>query len=311
MLHRHAKTLFTFSVHPHVTRTLFALFTVCAANAGEPVGYYAGLDRTSPQNLKASLHELIDDHTRVRYTSGRVDTWDVIRRADADPATPGNVITLYRNASYPAASKGNPKYNREHSWPKSYGFPKNGTTNYPYTDLHHLFAADSSYNSSRGNVPYGYCSSACTERQSRQKDPNIEVVNEYPGRSNWRSGSGAEGTWEVWIGRQGDVARAMFYMAIRYEGGIHSESGAAEPDLELTDDIELIASSNTGFNESTAYMGRLSDLLKWHHKDPVDHYEQHRNDVVFAAQGNRNPFVDRPELVCEIFHVGICAAEKE
>ena len=94
VLQGHAKTFFTFSAHPHVTQTLLAIFTVCSANASEPVGYYEGLDRTSPQNLKESLHELIDDHTRVSYTSDQVDTWDVIRRADGDPAKPGNVITL-------------------------------------------------------------------------------------------------------------------------------------------------------------------------------------------------------------------------
>jgi len=291
-------------------QTLLAIFTVCSANASEPVGYYEVLDRTSPQNLKESLHELIDDHTRVRYTSDQVDTWDVIRRADADPAKPGNVITLYRNASYPAAAGGNPKYNREHSWPKSYGFPKNNPENYPYTDLHHLFAADSSYNSSRGNVPYGNCSSDCTEKESQQTEPVTEPATEYPGRSNWRSGSGAGGTWEVWVGRRGDVARAMFYMAVRYEGGTHSKSGVAEPDLELTDDTELIAASNTGSNVPVAFMGRLSVLLDWHLRDPVDDFERRRNDIVSQVQGNRNPFIDRPKLVCEVFNVGACADEE-
>ena len=290
--------------------TLLAIIMMCAASAGEQVAYYDALDRSSPKNLKRALHELIDDHTRVSYTSDQVDTWDVIRRADADPAKPGYVITVYRYASYPAADGGNPHYNREHSWPKSYGFPENGPENYPYTDLHHLFAADSSYNSSRGNVPYGSCGSACTEKEIQQKGRYTEPATEYPGRSNWRSGSGAGGTWEVWVGRRGDVARAMFYMAVRYEGGTHSESGSTEPDLELTDDTELIAASNTGSNVPVAYMGRLSVLLDWHLRDPVDDFERRRNDIVSQAQGNRNPFIDRPKLVCEVFNVGACADEE-
>ena len=268
---------------------LLAIFTVCAARAGERVAYYDTLDRTSPENLKRALHELIDDHTRVSYTSDQVDTWDVIRRADADPARPGYVITVYRNASYPAADGGNPDYNREHSWPKSYGFPVNGPENYPYTDLHHLFAADSSYNFSRGNVPYGNCSSACIEKQSQQMDPISGAAGEYPGNSNWRTGSGAEGIWEVWAGRRGDIARAMFYMAVRYGGGTHSVSGATEPNLELTDDTELIASSNTGSNASVASMGRLSVLIDWHLDDPVDDHERRRNDVVSEVQGAEIP----------------------
>jgi hypothetical protein len=93
----------------------------------------------------------------------------------------------------------------------------------------------------------------------------------------------------------------MFYMDVRYEGGTHSVTGFAEPDLRLTDDRALISASNTGSNTSIAYMGILSVLLAWHQSDPPDAEELRRNDVVFGAQGNRNPFVDHPEWVALLY----------
>ena len=83
---------------------------------------------------------MVDDHTRHPYTSSSTDTWDIINAADEDPDNSGNIIDLYKNASYAKIPGGTGAYNREHSWPKSYGFPNDGSNNYPYTDTHHLFA---------------------------------------------------------------------------------------------------------------------------------------------------------------------------
>jgi hypothetical protein len=128
----------------------------------------------------------------------------------------------------------------------------------------------------------------------------------YPGNSNWTNATqGAAGTWETWIGRRGDVARALFYLDVRYEGGIHGGTGIDEPDLILTDHEALIAASSTGQNLAVAYMGIRSVLYHWHLEDPVDDIERRRNDVVFSHQGNRNPFADHPEWVEALFTTGI------
>ena len=93
------------------------------------------------------------------------------------------------------------------------------------------------------------------------------------------------------------MARALLYLDVRYEGDSHGVTGVQEPDLILTDDEGLIAGSNTGNNEATAYMGMLSVLMAWHLQDPVDDRERARNDAIFGFQGNRNPFIDNPEWV--------------
>lgn len=272
-------------------------FLMLNANAAIPPGYYDTVDTSTSLNLRTSLHEIIDDHQRFPYTSTSTDTWDILETADENPDNPSNIIDIYKNASYTKEGGGNSFYNREHTWPKSYGFPDDGSTNYAYTDTHHLFLSDSGYNSSRSNKPYANCDVACSEK--------VTLLNNNrgggPTDSNWTAGSFSAGSWETWDARKGDVARALMYMDVRYEGGVHNVTSIAEPDLILTDDRNLIDSSNTGSNISVAYMGLKSVLLQWHKDDPVDDFERRHTDAVFSFQGNRNPFIDHPEYVECIF----------
>lgn len=279
-----------------VSVLMFPVFSLSAL-ADEPAGYYDDVDTSSSQALRDTLHEIIDDHQRYPYTSSATDTWDILEEADEDSSDSGNVVDVYLNESYDKEGGGNSYYNREHSWPKSYGFPDNDSSNYPYTDAHHLFIANSSYNSSRSNKPYADCSSSCTEKTTVATNGQGGSSSE----SNWTEGSGSDGSWETWTGRRGDVARALMYLAVRYEGGTHGDTGYSEPDLVLTDDRDLIGASNQGENILIAYMGLKSVLLQWHEDDPVDDVELARNDVIYAYQGNRNPFIDRPEYVACVF----------
>ncbi len=270
-------------------------------NAQPSATYYDSVDARSSTALRSTLHDVIDDHTRFPYTSSATDTWNILDAADEDPNNSSNVLDVYKNASYTKEGGGNSNYNREHSWPKSYGFPKDGSTNYPYTDCHHLFIANSGYNTSRSNLPYRECNSGCTEKTTNVNNGQGGGSGTYPGNSNWRTGSGTSGTWETWIGRRGDVARALFYMDVRYEGGTHGVTSASEPNLILTDTASLIV-SDTKNNKSTAYMGDLSTLLDWHLEDSVSDEERDRTDVVESHQGNRNPFIDHPEWADCLFN---------
>lgn len=305
MFKRHHRTRITIEQDrrrlPAAIAFVGTVLVASIALASIPTGYYDGVNALTQSNMRTSVHNAIKDHMRYPYTSSATDTWDILDAADEDPNNSSNILDLYKNASYPKAGGGNSNYNREHSWPKSYGFPNDSSTNYPYTDCHHLFACDSGYNSSRNNRYYDYCDASCDEKPTNYNNGQGGGSGTYPGNSNWRDTD----TWETWMGRRGDVARALLYMDVRYEGGTHGITGASEPDLILTDNVNLIV-ADANNNKSTAYMGLLSVLLEWHYLDPVDNDERARNDVVYSYQGNRNPFVDHPEWVECVFE-GICA----
>jgi endonuclease I/chitodextrinase len=276
---------------------LLLTLTCGSGFAGAPAGYYDAVDTTTAANLRQSVHSIIDDHTLIPYNATSTDTWNVLELADEDPNDSGRILDVYLNASYQKWGAGNNDYNREHTWPSSYGFPDEDSDVYPYSDCHHLFLCNDSRNISRSNKPYGNTAGAGTEYPTEVNDGVGGGTGVYPGWSNWSNTV----YWETWWDRRGDVARALFYMDVRYQGGTHGVTGAIEPDLILTDDMNLIAASNTGRNESVAYMGLLSVLLQWHQDDPPDNKEMNRTDAVFAFQGNRNPFVDHPEWVVCIF----------
>lgn len=275
------------------------LSIVPLARAAPPAGYYDSVVTSSSVVLRTTLHEVIDDHQRFPYTSTAIDTWYILDWADENPADATAILDVYKNTSFPKFGGGGGGYNREHTWPSSYGFPNDNSQNYPYSDCHHLFLSDQGYNSSRGNNIYSECNAACAERPTAFNGGVGGGTGVYPGQSNWRSADG----WETWIGRRGDVARALFYLDTRYEGGVHGTTGFSEPDLILTDDVNLI--TTTGANASTAYMGLLSVLIQWHLQDPVDAAEQARNDRIHSYQQNRNPFIDHPAWVTCLYS-GVC-----
>ena len=268
-------------------------FTV--ADSGTVDAYYQHVNTSSPAQLRCSLHETIKGHTVYPYSGSGTNTWTILEIAQQDPNDPSKIIDVYRNRSYVtvtdrAGSGGGLTYNREHTWPNSLGFANSSLA--AYTDTHMLWLSDKDQNASRGNKPYANCPSGCSELAT---ETNNGVGG--PGHSNWvKTPDGSTGSFEVWDHRKGEMARAMFYMAIRYEG-ISAEAAhdGVIPDLELTDTRSLIV--NTSNTAAKAYMGLLTDLLAWHLADPPDAEEVARNDLIQTFQGNRNPFVDHPEWV--------------
>ncbi len=267
------------------------IFGSATVLADAPAGYYATVDLSSPAALRTTVNDVIDGHTKIPYTSSSTDTWNVLEIADQDPYNSTRILDVYQNRTFPKHSAGNNDYNREHTWPNSYGFPDDGSSNMPYTDCHHLFLCDIDYNGARGNLYYDDCTSGCATYTADFYDGE--------GGTNRRGSS----MWQTWDGRKGDVARAMFYMDVRYDGV------GSEPDLILTDNPALIVTSG-GSNASVAYMGLVSTLFEWHLADPVDAREMAHNDAVYIYQGNRNPFVDHPEWANVIFGDGTTAVDQ-
>jgi endonuclease I len=201
-----------------------------------------------------------------------VDAHEALEILDENPAAPNDVVLIY---SLRSESKSNwPSWNREHLWPNSYGID---SVQPSYSDLHNLRACDASVNSSRGNKYF---------EESDPSDPNYRAVA-HPEASDCSTDSDS---WEPPDEEKGDIARAAFYMMVRYNGDT-----IGEPDLTLTDHVGEIDSS-------TNFMGRLSTFVRWHVEDPVSPEEVLRNDLVYALyQGNRNPFVDRPDWAAAAF----------
>ncbi len=196
--------------------------------------------------------------------------WDILKVTDRDTANPDNVILIYSGRSVNAAQEYNSGsgWSREHVWAKSRG--DFGTSPGPGTDVHHLRPCDVSVNSTRNNRNFDECVT-CQDvidngfNTGSKKDANL-----------W--------TFEPPDEVKGDVARMIMYMAIRYEGG------SGEPDLELT---------NTLLDKSSKQplQANLATLLEWNSLDSVSDWERNRNEVIFSDfQGNRNPFIDNPEL---------------
>jgi endonuclease I len=274
-----------------------------ASGGGGGTGYYSRVNTSSASQLRCSLHATIKGHTAYPYSGGTTNAWTILEIADEDPNNSGRILDAYRNRSFVkitdrAGSGSGLKYNREHTWPNSLGFGSTtgnlGLPHSPYTDTHMLYLTDSAYNSDRGNKPYANCtqSSGCGERVTEVNNGQGGGSGTYPGNSNWvKTPDGNSGSFEVWGKRKGDMARAILYMAIRYEGGTHPTTGQSEPDLELTDNRSLIQITSS----SPAYMGLLSTLIAWHQADPPDAAERARNEVIYSFQGNRNPFIDHPE----------------
>ena len=273
------------------------LINFTTATSTGNTGYYSRINTNSPAQLRCSLHATIKNHTSYPYSSSSgTNTWTILEIADEDPNNSSNILDIYRNRSYPkvsarAGTGSGLTYNREHTWPKSLGFSSTtgdkGLPNAPHTDIHMLYLSDTNFNSDRGNKPLDNCASGCGERVTEVNNGSGGGSGRYPGNSNWVNNS----KFETWGKRKGDIARAVLYMAIRYEGGKHSTTGQSEPDLEVTDDLSKVVQTSA----SPAYMGKLSTLLQWHQADPPDANEKARNEVVFSFQGNRNPFIDHPE----------------
>ena len=242
----------------------------CSGGGSDTVNlptYYVGTTGKTGAELKATLNNLLRGHVRFTYAQ----VWDALGYTDEDPANTNNVILLYAGRSQAKTFRAGTStsldaWNREHVWAKSHGFPNE--SQYAHTDLHHLRPADVSINSTRSNKDFDIGGTPLTEAPENKTDSD---------------------SFEPRNAVKGDVARMMFYMDTRYEGG--DETGT--PDLSIP---------NFAPTGSTApQMGKLCVLLAWHLADPVDTFEARRNNRIYELQKNRNPFIDNPQWAKAIY----------
>jgi hypothetical protein len=228
-------------------------------------GYYASLEGKSGAVLKQAIQDIIANPNLVREQNYG-DAYDILKEADQNPENSSQVWLMYveqprsKLDSQSGTSGAAGFWNREHIYCQSRGGFSDATSATPdgidvwsttnaddiaagHADAHHIRAEDSPENSLRSNRNYGI---------------------------DYNGPAGSQGSWH------GDVARAIFYMATRYNG-LNVVNGD-------------VAETPVGF------IGDLATLLTWNAADTADDFEMNRNNVVQLWQKNRNPFIDYPNL---------------
>ena len=228
-----------------------------------PNNYYDNLDGLAGNALIQGMQDLVAENGVVR-THTYADIQVILKEADQNPNNNNEVWLVYTEQPrakflFQTGSASVGKWNREHTFPRSRGgfnsiedddiadginvwWETNADSlRHANSDAHGLRAADAGENSSRGNQHYG----------------------QYVGPT------GNAGSFK------GDVARGVFFLAIRYNN------------------LDIV----NGFPEVTGQLGDLATLLTWHQQDPPDDFEMNRNNVIYEWQNNRNPFIDFPNLV--------------
>lgn len=254
----------------HTFAVLFTLFFCTFLFAEDcPYDYLNG---KKGNNIRVALSAKLKNHTVLDYSSVRADNSRVDYRED------GSIWDMYSGCVFAWNNYCNSSnydtevdcecYNREHSLPKSWW---GGSTSEPmYTDLHHVIPTDNAANGQRSAWPLG----------------EVDDVEWTNGSSKLGYGtfgsSGNNKTFEPADEYKGDFARIYFYMATCYMDKNFTQGGKG---------IKVFMSGTANFNSKA-----LDLYLEWHRNDPVSQKEIARNNKVAKKQGNRNPFVDEPEL---------------
>ena len=168
--------------------------------------------------------------------------------------------------------------NREHVWPKSHGsFVEENAG----CDLHHLRPANAGLNSTRNNYVMANVLASNPNCSTKDFDGKTVLWYDYNGRRV-----------EVADNVKGDVARIMLYVYTRW----------GQPNLCVDVPADQLPVNDSGSsNDGIRVMDDLDTLLSWCAIDPVDAWEMGRNDRVQDVQGNRNVFIDYPELAWLMF----------
>jgi hypothetical protein len=229
--------------------------------------YYDGVDPNATSFLTDLQNRISSPYNQIFYSNyGPI----MINKFASRDTTDGDKVVTGVYSGYQYMYTGAFFYDvmsREHSWPHSWmpAFPNQDGDE--YSDFHNLFPTHQDQaNAVRSNRPLGVVETQASSFMDAQ----------YGDDSN------GERVYEPRDQHKGDAARAIFYMASKWNG-----TGGS---WELPNPIDFIVQ-----------YGQDQDVLKqWHWQDPPDAWEIARNDFIESEQGNRNPFVDSVNWVCYI-----------
>lgn len=242
------------------------------------IGYYDRANGLYGAALKTAMHDIIRDHECLNFDENTTARywWDNYFKK-TDWSSDGYFLDMYSNEKHTTYVGGNVQ-NREHCMPRSWWGKREKYSSYDANgDLHNIFPSDYSANAAKSNLPLG-------EVGIIKFDNGVSKVgnNTYP---NGYRGQVFEPADEY----KGDFARVYFYMLTCYE----------DYSYDWKDDAKK------SMLQAEAYPGlqpwALEMLIKWNNEDPISDKEIARNNAVYKIQGNRNPFVDCPELVTHIW----------
>ncbi|MGS0747485.1 endonuclease [Halpernia sp. GG3] len=268
-------------------KKLFTLFTITLllsfASAQAPANYYDGTAGLNGAALKTKLMQIISAGAIDNGYSGLYNgypTTDTDHYYEND----GSVLDMYsENPTGPdpynyqhgqkkcgSYSNEGDCYNREHVVPQSFF----NSASPMVSDINFIRPTDGKVNGMRSNYPYGIVSApSFLSKNGTKVGPNT---------TSGYSGSVCEPIDEF----KGDIARMIFYFVTRYED-------------------KLSGFSSGGMLGNTAYPGLTTwerdILLTWASQDPVSPSEIERNNAVYVFQKNRNPYIDHPEWVQQIW----------
>lgn len=256
---------------------VLAVMAALTAWADIPAGYYTNANGKSDEQLMAALEGIIYTHTQLDYN----ELWDCY--VTTDMGNDGYYIDMYSTCKYNHSSYhvGTASYvgqglNREHSFPKSWF----GGEVYPmYTDLMMIIPTDGFVNQRRSNYPYGVCNGTDAVTYTNE-ELGVTMLGKL-GKSTYNGYSAK--VFEPDDEYKGDFARIYFYMVTCYKSDVANWPGC--------DQLDYLDNNYKVFSNWSIQM-----LMEWHRADPVSPKELKRNEGVYVKQGNRNPYVDHPEL---------------
>lgn len=231
-----------------------------------PEGYYSSLKGKKGAELKTAIHDIIKKANVLEYGSGRGKTWWGFWSTDRNEN--GYFIDRYsaEREWVKSTSQGAPGagMNIEHSFPKSWW---GGATVLAYKDLYNLMPCESKINRTKSNFPMGI------------------VVSGDKGNGWTKVGEGTDGKkyWEPAAPWKGDFARGYMYMATAYQD--YNWKGEQA--------LQILQQGAYPTLQKWAY----TLYIQWAKADKPDALEIKRNNDVAKIQGNRNPYVDFPNLM--------------
>lgn len=245
---------------------------VATSLSSDAAAYYTGtyapstLLSLSGSSLKTKLYNLMSSTMTSSVAYKNLPTyWNY---SDAENGQAGTVLFY--------SDEDSSSFNREHVWPKSRAsfYQINGGS-----DLHHLRPADSTVNSTRGNH---------TMADLNHSGTAVKYNGKVVGWLNTATDS-----FEPLDNVKGDVARIYLYVYVRWQQpNLYQDVSSANlPKFDSDDNA----------NDGQAVIESLDTLLQWMIEDPVDTWEMSRNDIIEDVQGNRNVFIDYPELAWKLF----------